>query len=233
MPIGQLGPARRLRVDQDQRFPPVAASITERSYPRFRGHGTCSSFPTTVWVSRIARSGAYQPERSYLARCRADTHAHVHATAPRSFPPRFFFSPRFPRLLPIANDPRDHRRWRNLKEKSKSIQDRPRKRPIAHFLRVAAPIANRTVSVPLLYEGKWKGGGPVTKFMHNVGIAKREVCFFSRVSRNFGTLYPVLGKLKLSAVEFWLLFGFSDILTFRFCIVTHKFVQKNLFNWLV
>lgn len=64
-------------------FLPRRCPINERSYPRFRGHGTCSSFPTTVWVSRIARSGAYQPERSYLARCRAGTHAHVHATARR------------------------------------------------------------------------------------------------------------------------------------------------------
>ena len=60
-----------------------AVAINERSYPWFRGHGTCSSFPTTVWVSRIAWPGAYQPERSYLARCRAGTHAHVHATARR------------------------------------------------------------------------------------------------------------------------------------------------------
>lgn len=54
--------------------------INRRSYPRFRGHGTCSSFPTTVWVSRIAQSGAYQPERSYLAalsRRHARTRAHA------------------------------------------------------------------------------------------------------------------------------------------------------------
>lgn len=96
-------------------------------------------------MSRIACSGAYQPERSYLARCRAGTHAHVHATARRhtllacprlsfsaSLSP-FFFSfllppPRCRSAEGTRALPGDHRlEWRNFKEKSKSIGDRPRK----------------------------------------------------------------------------------------------------------
>lgn len=53
-------------------------------------------------MSRIARSGAYQPERSYLARCRAGTHAHVHATARRH---TLVPVPRRPSFLPSTSPP--------------------------------------------------------------------------------------------------------------------------------
>lgn len=63
-------------------------SKTFRAFPIRRllcgGFGVtepASPFPTTIWVSRLGRLGAYQPERSYLPVCHAGTHVFTHTIA--------------------------------------------------------------------------------------------------------------------------------------------------------